>query len=180
MGITTPSPAVLRLLAAFSRHDAALDWARETSAEKWGTIALESPRFEFNETDFYQEQMGVEIRKTFFVFEALMEPDELPDVKLLTNAWELQYAELHRHAESRPLNLDPGYLTEGKLVLASTKDHAHRVYLRDGIYAEVTLGYRSRQWRTHEWTYPDYQREDFHQFFDACRSFLRERRKRAS
>ena len=76
------------------------------------------------------------------------------------------------HPEPRPLNLDPGYITAAKLVLASTKDHAHRIYLQDGIYAEVTLAYRHRAWQPLEWTYPDYRRADFQEFFTRCREFL--------
>ena len=76
---------------------------------------------------------------------------------------------------ARPLNLDPGYLTEEKLVLASTKDHAHRIYLARGIYAEVTLHYQGGRWQSHDWTYPDFQRDDYHIFFTQCRDFLRRR-----
>lgn len=74
---------------------------------------------------------------------------------------------------ARPLNLDPGYLTEAKLVLASTKDHAHRIYLSQGIYAEVTLSFRRGHWRHHDWTYPDYRRADYHAFFTQCRDYFR-------
>ena len=72
----------------------------------------------------------------------------------------------------RHLNLDRGYLTPAKLVLASTKDHAHRIYLRDGIFAEVTLVYRQRKWQPLEWTYPDYRRDDYQAFFTQCREWL--------
>ena len=68
------------------------------------------------------------------------------------------------------MNLDPGYITPAKLVLASTKDHAHRLYLADGIYAEVTLAFRGKQWQPLEWTYPDYRRADFQEFFTAAGS----------
>jgi len=78
-------------------------------------------------------------------------------------------------AVTRPLNLDPGYLTEAKLVLASTKDHAHRIYLGRGIYAEVTLHYQNGRWQSHDWTYPDFQRPDYHLFFSQCRDFFRRR-----
>ena len=75
--------------------------------------------------------------------------------------------------EPRPLNLDPGYLTLGKLVLASTKDFAHRIYLSRGIYAEVTLQYRHRRWEHHQYTFPDYRREDYQQFFSECREGMK-------
>ncbi len=97
----------------------------------------------------------------------------LSGVKCRTNEWEVEYAKQADHSEARPLNLDPGYLTLAKLLLASTKDHAHRIYLERGIYAEVTLNYRRRDWRSLDWTYPDYCREDYHEFFSRCRELLR-------
>ena len=80
-----------------------------------------------------------------------------------------------KHGESRPLNLDPGYITLAKLVLASTKDHSHRIYLGQGIYAEITLDLSRGGWQPSEWTYPDYRRADFHQFFVHCRDYLKRR-----
>jgi len=170
--ITDTSPALL-LLPAFSRHGAALDWARQRAAEAWGPVVLESPVFEFTETDYYRKSMGGEIKKQFFAFERLIDPERLAEIKRTTNDWETEYAELASHAEPRPLNLDPGYITLAKLVLASTKDHAHRIYLSGGIYAEVTLSYRARRWQHHPWTFPDYRRADYHEFFEQCREYLR-------
>jgi hypothetical protein len=77
-----------------------------------------------------------------------------------------------QHSEPRPLNLDPGYITPAKLLLASTKDHAHRIYLAEGIYAEITLMFRQRRWQPTEWTYPDYRRDDYQEFFSQCREWL--------
>ncbi|MEX2111591.1 MAG: DUF4416 family protein, partial [Pirellulales bacterium] len=166
--IHQPEP-VLFLLAAFSRHAAALDWARQRAEAAWGPVALESPHFEFRETDYYEPTMGAGIQKCFFAFESLVDPVVLADRKIETNAWELEYATRAGHAEPRPLNLDPGYLTPAKLVLASTKDHAHRLYLARGIFAEVTLYYKDRRWQHRDWTFPDYRRDDYQQFFSACR-----------
>ncbi|MEX2025857.1 MAG: DUF4416 family protein, partial [Pirellulaceae bacterium] len=89
-------------------------------------------------------------------------------------AWEDEYRRQVAHPESRPLNIDPGYLTEAKLVLASTKDRDHRIYLSQGIFAEVTLHFQQAKWQTRPWTYPDYQRADYHEFFSRCRDFLRQ------
>ncbi len=164
---------VLFILAAFSRHESALAWARMRAEASWGPVLLTSPSFSFTETDYYQPTMGTQLRKQFWAFERLIDPASLVDIKWQTNAWEAEYAEQGGHAESRPLNLDPGYLTPAKLVLASTKDHAHRVYLSRGIYAEVTLHYTLRRWQEREWTFPDYRRQDYHQFFSECRAALR-------
>jgi hypothetical protein len=162
----------LLLLAACSRHDAALDWTREQSTAHFGPFARISEAFAFTETDYYAASMGTDLKKQFFAFERLIDPATLAELKQDTNRWEAEYAALGAHTEPRPLNLDPGYITPAKLVLASTKDHAHRVYLRDGIYAEITLAYRQRHWQPHDWTYPDYRREDYQHFFSQCREHL--------
>ncbi len=124
--------------------------------------------------------MGSDLKKTFFAFEKLIDPGDLSDFKRQTNVWEEEYAQANDHDEPRPLNLDPGYISEAKLVLASTKDHAHRIYLRDGIYAEVTLHYQSKAWQSSAWTYPDYQRPDFQAFFTECREYVKKRRREGS
>ncbi|MGD9646951.1 MAG: DUF4416 family protein [Pirellulales bacterium] len=174
MGLPTPSLAVLPLLAAFSRYGEALDWAREQAEAAWGLLDAASPRFEFAETDYYTAEMGPGLLKQFFVFAPSNRwPERLAAVKRQTNDWEQAYANLGRHPEPRPLNLDPGYLTLAKLVLASTKDHAHRIYLADGIYAEVTLHRKHGRWQATEWTFPDYRRSEYHDFFSACRERLR-------
>ena len=169
--IQDPAP-VLLVIAASSRHEAALKWARDRAGEKYGAVVLMSPPFDFTETDYYTPTMGAELKKQFLAFERLVDSSELAAIKRETNEWEAEYAALGRHAEPRPLNLDPGYITPAKLVLASTKDHAHRIYLRDGIFAEVTLAYRGRKWQPLEWTYPDYRRDDYQRFFMQCREWL--------
>jgi hypothetical protein len=177
MGQPTPHSPALLLLAAFSRYDAALAWARDRAASAWGPVDMESPAFEFNETHYYDATMGPGLRKLFFTFAAPFDPERLVDVKLQTNQWEEDYAKKAGRAEPRPLNLDPGYLTLGKLVLGTTKDFAHRVYLGRGIYAEVTLYYKHGRWQHHEYTFADYRRADYQQFFSQCREALHRRQR---
>jgi hypothetical protein len=159
-------------MAVTSRHAAALAWAIERFETEWGPLAAASDPFEFTETDYYQATMGRDLKKQFLACSRPFDPAELIDRKLQTNDWEAAYASMAKHMESRPLNLDPGYLTKAKLVLASTKDHSHRLYLGRGIYAEVTLYYKSGRWQHREWTYPDYRRADFQAFFTRLRDEL--------
>ncbi|MCC7473990.1 MAG: DUF4416 family protein [Pirellulales bacterium] len=180
MGEVRQPELVLLIVAVISRHGEALAWTRERAEREFGPAVLVSAAFEFMETDYYTATMGPALWKQFLAFERLADPAVLASVKRATNAWEAEYAALGRHEEPRPLNLDPGYITPAKLVLASTKDHAHRLYLRDGIYAETTLMYRRRSWQPLEWTYPDYRREDFHEFFRSCREWLLNCGKRSS
>jgi len=172
--IRSPRP-VLSILAAFSRYDQALDWAQQTTAEEWGPIALASERFAFDQTTYYERTMGSDLRKVFFAFETLVQPAELVRRKRRANQWEELYRDQHAHLESRPLNLDPGYVSEAKLILASTKDRDHRIYLSDGIYAEGTLFFHAGRWQTRPWTYPDYHCDGYHHFFERCRAYLRKR-----
>jgi hypothetical protein len=162
-------------MAAFSRYPAALDWGLERVMDSFGPVAQRSEVFEFRQTRYYENSMGPGLRKVFWTFQRLVDPGCLPELKLRANAWERQYAALARHPEPRPLNLDPGYLCLGKLILASTKDFAHRIYLDKGIYAETTLFYRHGRWEHHQWTFPDYRRADFQQFFSQARDYLHRR-----
>lgn len=175
----SPLP-VLPLVCAFSTNPAALDWVEQRARDYWGPVALASPRFEFAETNYYEASMGAGIRKCFWVFERLADPGKLAEWKLLSNQWEDELARTPSLAGlestvARPVNIDPGYITTAKLVLASTKDHAHRIYLERGIYAEITLMYRHRVWESHEWTFPDYRRADYQEFFSAARTYFKSR-----
>lgn len=173
MGEIRQHDSVLLFLALFSRDDEALEWGRRRACDAWGPIALESERFAFTETRFYERSMGSRLTKQLLAFVTLVDPGRLPEFKHQTNRWEEVFARQHHGPEARPLNLDPGYVTEAKLVLASTKDRDHRIYLSQGIYAENTLYYKGKAWQNRPWTYPDYQRADYHQFLDRCRDFYR-------
>src|SRR5690606_9482893 len=99
-------------------------------------------------SSYYDATMGPELLKGFLAFERLMDPAELAQRKVESGAIEREAAERFSVAEPRPLNLDPGYITEAKLVLATTKDRDHRIYLSQGIYAEVTLYYHAGTWKS--------------------------------
>jgi hypothetical protein len=169
-----PPDPVLLIIAAFSRHDAALAWAQERLQLCFGTIALASFLYDFRQTAYYEPTMGPGLRKGFLVFEKLVCADSLPEIKLRTNVLERELAEERWYPEPRPLNLDPGLLTMGKFLLATTKDQAHRVYLRDGIYAEVTLRYQTGAFEPWPWTYADYRQPQVLAFLQQARAFYRE------
>lgn len=175
MGAITETKPVLLILGTFSRHEAALIWTRKIAEANWGPIALTSKTFSFDETTYYEKTMGPGLKKVFFAFERLIDPSALIDIKCCTNELEEQYRTENEHPEPRPLNLDPGYVTEAKLVLATTKDRDHRLYLGRGIFAEVTVHYYRGAWTSHPWTYPDYQSAGYHEFLTQCRDYLRRR-----
>jgi hypothetical protein len=112
------------------------------------------------------------LRKQMALFADPYDPAELAADKLQSNRWERDWTEeltLSQDDSKRLINIDPGYLSMTKLVLASTKNREHRIYLRDGIYAEVTLAFRDQAWTSMPWTYADYQRPDVLEFLKLAR-----------
>jgi hypothetical protein len=124
-----------------------------------------SPVFPFDFTDYYGPEMGPDLRKVFVRFEELLAPGELARVKRAAIGLEAGWAPDGR----RRANLDPGYVTSAKLVVASAKDFAHRTYIGDGIYGDVQLQYRHGRWRRMAWTFPDYRTPLAFAFFSAAR-----------
>ncbi len=173
MGDIKNIPPCVRFIGAFSRSPESLDWLWQRVDETWGTTLLRSPQYAFVESNYYHSTMGEGLIKQFAICSEFYDPSELPSDKNLTNHWEAEFASDHDLGVARPLNIDPGYLGLTKLVLASTKNREHRLYMRDGIYAEVTLAFRSQAWQAMEWTYPDYQREDFQAFFTQAREAIK-------
>jgi hypothetical protein len=169
-----PSP-VLLIIAAFSRHEEALSWAEEKLTVQFGPIGRRSPDFDFHQTHYYESSMGTGLRKRFLVFRDLVPPDRLADIKVYTNQLEEELARSARLPEPRPLNLDPGILSQGKFMLATTKDQAHRVYLQGGIYAEVTLRFQSHAYHPNPWTYADYREPALLDFLNEARDYYRQR-----
>jgi len=163
---------VVRTCAIISRYAEAHEWAIERLAQTWGPIA-ESTEPSIFPASFYQDTMGDGLTKVLVAMEPLSDPGGLADWKSLTNAWEADYAAGTSHREARPVNLDPGYVSQAKLVLATIKDRDHRIYLRDGIFAEVTLNYMGGKWVEHRWTYPDYRTDEVADFAMRCRNRLR-------
>ena len=166
-------PPVLLVVAAFSRHADAIAWGRARLEAAFGPVGLASPPFDFHHTRYYEPTMGPALRKQLFAFQDLVAADCLPDVKRLTNAAEAAVAAAGTYPEPRPLNLDPGVLSLGKFLLATTKDQAHRVYLRDGIFAEVTLRFHAKEFEPWPWTYADYREPAVLGFFREARDWYR-------
>jgi Domain of unknown function (DUF4416) len=167
-----PDP-VLLIVAAFSRHPLALEWAKERLTACFGPVVWGSLPFEFNQTRYYEPAMGTGLRKQFLVFGNMIQADGLADAKLRTNALESEAARSGDYPDKRPLNLDPGILSLGKFQLATTKDQAHRVYLRDGIFAETTLRYHAGAFEPWEWTYADYRQPIVLAFLREARDLYR-------
>lgn len=134
-----------------------------------GAIESRSAIFPWEVTDYYAEEMGGVLRRGFVSFARLASPEGLPEIKLSTQGIEAEYLWTRGGKRGRQVNIDPGYLDAGKVVLASTKNAAHRLYLRSGIYGEVTLLYRSGFYHPLDTTYADYRWPQTIAFFGEVR-----------
>src|SRR3989339_1969948 len=146
-------PQEVKLVASIFSGDVGIIGAVvKALSEKYGTADYISAPLSFSYTDYYEKEFGGSLIRRFVAFERLVEPESLPDGKLWTNALESGYAA----AGKRRVNIDPGYLAGAHLVLATGKGYSHRPYLREGIYADLTLIYQKGAFQILPWTYPDY------------------------
>jgi hypothetical protein len=132
----------------------------------FGEIDSMSERFPFQFTDYYAEEMGSSLFRRFATFKDLIPIPRLSEIKMATNHLEEKLA---GPEGKRRINIDPGYLCLQHVVLATTKGYTHRPYLRDGIYADLSLIYRNRSFQPLEWTYPDYRQDGVIRLFNQLR-----------
>ena len=137
--------------------------------EQFGPLDFLSDPRQFSYTPYYDKEMGPDLCRQTGSFLELVRPETLPDIKLFTNGIEKRLA----MEGKRRINIDPGLLSEERLVLATGKNYTHRIYLRDGIFADLTLMYQGGAYRAFPWTYPDYQDPMLLRCLTALRGKLR-------
>ncbi len=157
------SPAKL-ICGIIASKDRCFTRAEERLVELYGPLDLSSPLFEFAYTDYYEKEMGKNLKRRFLSFANLISPEELSKIKIQANALEQEIKE-EMKADRRIVNLDPGFLTSAALIMATAKDFAHRIPLQDGIYAHLEYLFGKKEVRSLSWTYPDYSAEGYQKFF---------------
>ena len=192
---STP-PSVKLICGMISARKDLFDEAMSLLVQAFGDADGASEIMAFDFTHYYDDQMGRPLWRQFASFERLVSPDVLVEAKLTANAIERQFAARMANlsvgdlsaaqlaalsgksppapAPARPINLDPGYVEASKLVLASMKNFAHRLYLGRGVYGEVTLMYHKGRWDALPWTFPDYASGRYHPFLTGVRDKLRD------
>ncbi|MCX5777723.1 MAG: DUF4416 family protein [Elusimicrobia bacterium] len=165
MGTIHVEKPVKLFAGIIAADDALLQRAKKLLAYCWGDIDTESEVVPFTFTDYYAPEMGDNLLRCWVSFPGLRSPSCLAAVKRASNDIEQSCATDGK----RRMNIDPGYVTPAKVVLASTKDYSHRIYLSDGIYAEVTMMFQKGSYVFLPWTYSDYQSKAALQFFNRIR-----------
>lgn len=166
MSKPTPAESVKLAASIFYADRHVLKETLEGLSGKYGGVDFISLEMSFNYTDYYSKEMGSSLNRRFAFFEALMRPDALPDVKIFTNRME----ETFSADGQRRVNIDPGYISKAHFILATGKGYSHRPYLRDGIYADLTLIYKEKSFHSLPWTYPDYAEKKVIEIFNRVRA----------
>ncbi len=155
-------PAVVRIAGILHPDEKWFQWSVDRLEEKWGSVKRRSETFPFSHTDYYRD-IAPELKRTFVSFPGLARAGDLAD-------WKMFSCSIERDSgATRKVNIDPGYVNGSRLVLASTKDHAHRIFLRDGIFAEVTLRFMKKRWVSFDCTFPDFTCGVYDCFLDEAR-----------
>ncbi|MDR3230023.1 MAG: DUF4416 family protein [Synergistaceae bacterium] len=163
-----PEPCVKLIAGILHPDDEWFDWTVEKLKALWGEPEITGASVPFTTTNYYRD-IAPRLFRRFVCFPGLFEAGGLAGWKRASGVIEAQ------SRTPRAVNIDPGYVDGARLVLASTKDHAHRIYLRDGIYAEVTLRYRFGKWTAFDYTFPDFGSGVYDEFLtDARRAWLRD------
>lgn len=161
-------PDLVKLIISFITGDVGIvKPVLKNMEDRFGNMDFLSERLDFNHTDYYKDEMGEGLFRMLASFERLIKPESLPDIKLFSNGVEDEYL---KKDGKRKINIDPGYVSMEKMVLATCKNFSHRIYLRNGVYADLTLMYRQGGFKAIEWTFPDYAEYDMRQYLNEIRN----------
>ena len=153
MSLPHPPQAVKLVMSFLFGEEQAGAAAISEVDRQYGPVDFLSESLPFDFTVYYEREMGQRLRRRLAGFARLIAPEELPGIKVWTNALELKFLNERR---GRRVNVDPGYLAASKFILATGKDYSHRIYLGQGIYGDLTLWYQKGDFIPLPWTYPDY------------------------
>ncbi|MBI2988159.1 MAG: DUF4416 family protein [Deltaproteobacteria bacterium] len=170
MGIPREPKPVKLFVGLLSGHAEIFSLAEKELAALFGPVDSASASLPWAVTDYYKEEMGAGLLRKFVSFAPLVSPEELAQTKLKTQGLEAGYHWIDGEKRGRRINIDPGYLDVGKIVLASTKCASHRIYLRSGIYGEVTLLFQDGSFQPLAYTYADYLWPEALSFFMGLRA----------
>lgn len=171
MGHIKPPYKAKLFTALLSKDEGYFSVIREKLSVHFGPVDFTTTVSPWTHSKYYEKEMGAELLRVFFFFERPFGQDSLSDAKHVTN--EIERCFMNNNCTERPrrlVNIDPGYLTLAKVVLASTKDYAHRIYIGKGIYAEGTLYYKDKTFQSNPHTYPDYGSTEYIAMFNEVRN----------
>jgi hypothetical protein len=160
---------VLRVCSCLISKPALLPLVEAALESEFGAIARRSDPFDFDTSDYYRDEMGNDIKRYWYCFRDLFPPEKLPAARLASAGIEERFMD----EGSRRINLDPGYLDHGKLVLASMKEAPDKIYLGDGVWAHTCLHYRFGGFVAPDHSFPDFKDGRFDGFMMEARALYK-------
>jgi len=171
MGVPVKQKPVKLVASLIYSEDSHRQRAEEQLEKAYGPFDDRQTVLPFDYTDYYLEEFGPGLLRKLVCFKKLVDRKRIPGIKLVTNRIE----DRSRRGGKRRVNIDPGYVTEAKLVLLTTKDYSHRIYVGKSIFAESTLCFRKGTFVPWPWTYPDYASPEIVSYFNGVReSYMEE------
>lgn len=170
MSTISQAPKVKPFAAVFAGEGANIVKGIEAFSAIMGSSPdIVSPEFPVNETAYYEKEMGSGLLKVYAAWPGLISPESLAEIKLKAMAWETENSTCGK----RLVNIDPGYIFSGGLVLSTGKFRGHRLPLGQGVWGELTLNYHQGRFMSFPWTYLDYQRPEIqHWLLIMRRAFM--------
>jgi hypothetical protein len=169
--MTSPKPreeAVLFTGCLFSSKDI-YEEALAAIKKRLGNVLLEAPPLPWNHSDYYAEELGIPLFRSFIFFATVIDTSILPEAKLEMMQIEKEFSK----GGKRQINIDPGYLSLAKVVLSSRKNYSHRLYLGKLVFAELELIYKDGRFHPLHYTYTDYRNEENIRTFEKAREHLK-------
>ncbi len=165
-----PEDAVIFIASLFSSQDV-FEAAAPRLKDLFGSVYYESAALPWDYSTYYDSELGTPLYRHFMFFEAVVDPVLLVEAKLAVGDIEKEFS----INGNRQINLDPGYLSLAKVVLASRKNYSHRIYLGRGVFCELELFYQEGRFNPLPYTYFDYRDDRFLKFFTKARTLLKKR-----
>ncbi|MFH1782347.1 MAG: DUF4416 family protein [Candidatus Omnitrophota bacterium] len=178
MGIIKIPQRAKLIIGLLAKDISLFEKVEEFFIAHFGDIDFRSKILPFDYTDYYEKEMGKKLKRRFVSFKNLISQEDISKIKIKTNILEKDMSLSSGSSSKREVNIDPGYITDAKLVLATAKDYAHRIYLDNGVFAEVTLSWKGKSYEPLPWTYTDYKTKEYIEIFNTIRKKYMEENER--
>lgn len=160
-------------IAVLWRELSALEKLKQVLPHYFGSLDFVGNPYPFDLSDYYLPEMGDQLQRSMISFLNLENPDFLVQSKLQSNEIENQFSKNNQ----RSVNIDIGYLDHNKVVLASCKNAGQKIYLSQGIYADLILRYKARKYHPFEWSFLDFKEDRYQEdLLEIRKRYLRKRK----
>ena len=127
---------------------------------KYGEVKAEGSSYAFSFTDYYEKEMGSNLKKKFLIFNKEISKQDLIDIKLFITEIEEKYSINNK----RTINIDPGYLSSKEFVLATFKQRSFKEKIHDKVWLHKVLEFDGNNIKHFFHTFADYKDKNNQKF----------------